>query len=70
MTRRSLTWKDYAGVIAVALVIGGTAYAVFFLPHAKANYGFGPEWDCHLPPVSFGGASGGDPICKKKVILN
>ncbi len=65
MNWRLWTWKDYAGLLLVALMIGGLLAVYVELPGfvntrvsgTKAN--LGPDWHCTYPGK-------GDPVCLKK----
>jgi hypothetical protein len=59
MNWRLWTWKEYAVVIGLGLVVGGIYYFEFFVPHSKVNSGFGPEWDCVTPRPNV-------PVCNKR----
>jgi hypothetical protein len=68
-----LTRRDIVGIFgAVALLVAIVAIVVG-LPNSKrwteagrrANWNFGPEWECHTVDT----LSGGTPICFKKLPL-
>ena len=59
MNWRLLTWKDIAGFLLVAVLVGGLIDAIGGGYLRSANHGFGPEWSCATQPVS-------EPVCIKK----
>jgi hypothetical protein len=61
MDWRELTRRQIAGILLVILVAGILCFGGLAFPNLqlRANFGFGPEWDC-LPQAK------GDPVCMKR----
>ena len=59
MNRRFLNWNSVAAVAVVVVCLGYWFFIGFRYPSQRANFGFGPDWNC----TYFGK---GDPVCVKK----
>jgi hypothetical protein len=65
MNWRLLTWKNIAGLLVTAMIVGTLVCLFVVYPGGirGRNFGFGPEWSCTYIPNS-------DPVCVKKTLSN
>jgi hypothetical protein len=65
MNWRTWTWKDYAGLSLVGVLVAGLLVAYVWLPGffslnlSGTKASLGPDWTCTYPGK-------GDPVCLKK----
>jgi hypothetical protein len=64
MNWRLFTWKDWLGLLLVAIIVGGVAWVAVLPARIGPGqlHGFGPEWLCKW--------TGYDPVCIKKVPIS